>query len=160
MTGQLYLGQIVQFAGTSMIYGDGNSLQFRMNTGAGGSAQFMNGTATGWANTNAAGFIVQPSMRAAKDNIHELADALALVQDDRLHGVSYVLKDDGTPQIGFIADEWAETLPEAVAFNEQNVPAGLNYGALGAVTFEALKQYVQQTNARIAALESRLEQAA
>ena len=107
------------------------------------------------------------SAAAGKSNIRELEhDPLAIVNDPTLHAVSYDLPSSWTPpdpapgsaaieyvtQVGFIADDWLPVLPEVVSVVEGQV-RGMSYDHVVAIVFEALKQYIAQTDARLAALE-------
>ena len=113
----------------------------------------------GLALTQAAAFNVG-SARALKDNIRQIEDPISLVTDERLHGVRFDWRDDGRPGIGFVADDWLEKVPELVHVNDgemaEYAPMSMDYGALGAITFQALKAYIQRTEARIAELEAKL----
>jgi hypothetical protein len=96
------------------------------------------------------------SARAFKADIEPLVDPLAFVRDDRLHGVTYRdMRQDGKSSVGFVADDWLDPLPQVVVRDDQGEVQALDYDRIGAVTFEALKQFVQQTEARLAALEGR-----
>lgn len=149
-SGYLYL------AAAGAVFTDGNHMYYRQ---AGTRDHYFQSEAAGWAPIYASAFNVQ-STRKVKDNIAHLVDPLRLVLDDRLHGVSYTEKETGRARVGFVADDFAELLPEVIENDDQGEPGFFSYDQLGAVTWEALKQYVQQTNARIAALESRLQGAA
>jgi hypothetical protein len=129
----------------------------------------------GYANT-----WVDASAMDGKSNVRALEhDPLAIVNDPTLHAVSYDVPTalpppdgDLTPgggkppgfggkplavipmatQVGFIADDWLPVLPEVVSVVDGRV-MGMTYGRVTAIVFEALKQYIAQTDARLAALE-------
>jgi len=93
------------------------------------------------------------SSRRWKTDIHTINDPLGKVE--RLRGVTYRPKEGGAEQIGLIAEEVGEVLPEIVQYEENGVDAqSLDYSRLVAVLIEAVKE--QQK--RIEALESKLEQ--
>jgi hypothetical protein len=94
------------------------------------------------------------SARKLKADIQPLNDPLGIVLDERVHGVSYTERATGERRVGFVADDWAPVLPEVVAFDNLGEVLALDYDRLSAVTFEALKQYVARTEARLAALEN------
>ena len=72
-------------------------------------------------------------------NIQAISGALGIV--DRLRGVSFDWKPDGKHDIGFIAEDVAEVLPEAVADDESGKDAkAVDYGRLVAVLIEAVKE--------------------
>jgi len=94
---------------------------------------------------------VQYSSRRWKTNIRPLTDALGKVE--RLRGVSYDLKSSGQHQIGVIAEEVGEVVPEVVSYEENGKDArGVDYSRLTALLIEAVKQ--QQT--QIAVQQSQL----
>lgn len=88
-----------------------------------------------------------------KLNIQPIADPLRLVRDEALHGITYDDRETGEHRVGFVADPWLQRLPEVVVLDEQGDVAALDYDRIGAVTFEALKHFVYETEARLAALE-------
>jgi len=93
------------------------------------------------------------SSRRWKTNITEIVDPLAKVQ--RLRGVTYDWKADGKHDIGLIAEEVGEVIPEVVAYEENGIDAkSVDYARLTALLIEAVKE--QQK--RIEALEKKLEQ--
>jgi len=88
-----------------------------------------------------------------KTNIRTLAGALEKVE--RLRGVSYDRKADGKHEIGVIAEEVGQVVPEVVAYEENGVDAqGVDYSRLTAVLIEAVKE--QQVQIR--ALQVEIEQ--
>lgn len=141
-------------------------LMFNDNAGAGttynrsgtGVHYFQRTSDGAWGTLNAASFAVQPSAAAAKTNVQPLNDSLSLVTDTTLHGVSYELIDTGEQFIGFVADPWHRRAPELnlVNLDAEGGVSGMDYMRVGAITFEALKQYIEQTDARLAALEERI----
>jgi hypothetical protein len=123
----------------------GNNLQgqsFYVNGGAGGVG--------GWQTISA---------RRYKENIVLIDNALGMALDPRVSGYHYTLHPpDVGPQpydsYGFIADEWMQVAPEAVQANEYGDPQSMDYQQITAILFQAFREYVQQTDARLAALES------
>ena len=72
-------------------------------------------------------------------NIQALTGALGIV--DRLHGVSFDWKRDGKHDIGLIAEDVAEVLPEAIVCDETGKSAkGVDYSRLIAILIEAVKE--------------------
>ncbi len=91
------------------------------------------------------------SSRRWKTNIHPLTNALGKVE--RMRGVSYDLKDSGKHEIGVIAEEVGEVVPEVVSYEKNGKDAtGVDYSRLTALLIEAVKQ--QQTE--IAAQQKQL----
>lgn len=109
----------------------------------------------GWGTLTAAAFTVAS---AAKDKlaIRTLDDPLSIVLDDRVHGISYMDRLTSDRRIGFVANEWLAVVPEIVSTDALGQPLGMDYARVGAITFEALKQYAHQTDARLDALEAKL----
>ncbi len=99
------------------------------------------------------GSLVQTSSRALKQDIEPLMDSIETILSMR--GVSYRWSDErgGKPDIGFIAEEMAEVLPEIVSFDDDGEPVGIDYGRVTAMLVEAVK--AQQTQMR--SMEQRLE---
>lgn len=125
-------------------YGPNNG-QFVINdlgqsVGGGGSRRMTidnAGNVTFGETVSAKSFISQSSLRF-KEEIRPIAGALALVL--RLRGVRFAWKDSGQADIGLIAEEVENVLPEIVRRDETGQAAGLDYGKLAAVLIEALKE--------------------
>jgi hypothetical protein len=77
------------------------------------------------------------SSRRWKENVHELEGALDAVS--RLRGVSFDWKRDGRSDIGLIAEEVAEVVPEVVGLDEQGA-TGVDYARLTAILVQAVKE--------------------
>jgi hypothetical protein len=93
-----------------------------------------NAIADGWATY---------SSRRWKTNIHLLQNALSKVQ--QLRGVSYDLKDSGKHEIGVIAEEVGQVVPEVVSYEKNGKDAqGVDYSRLTALLIEAVKQQQRQ----------------
>jgi hypothetical protein len=87
------------------------------------------------------------SSRRWKTNIHPLQNALSNVE--RLRGVSYDLKDSGKHEIGVIAEEVGEVVPEVVSYEQNGKDArGVDYSRLTALLIEAIKQQQQEITAQ------------
>jgi hypothetical protein len=79
------------------------------------------------------------SSRRWKANIKPIEEALDKVQ--RLRGVNYDWKADGKHDIGLIAEEVGEVIPEIVTYEENGKDAkGLDYARLVALLIEAVKE--------------------
>ncbi len=79
------------------------------------------------------------SSRRWKTNIQPLHNALGMVE--QLRGVSYDLKDSGKHEIGVIAEEVGEVVPEVVSYEENGKDArGVDYSRLTALLIEATKE--------------------
>jgi hypothetical protein len=74
-----------------------------------------------------------------KTNIHTLEGALNKLE--RLRAVSYDLKTNGQHEIGVIAEEVGQVLPEVVGYGPSRDEAqGVDYGRLAALLIEAVKE--------------------
>lgn len=100
-----------------------------------------------------------------KENIREIDGALETVQ--KLRGVHYDSKPEygGQNQIGFIAEEVGQVLPEIVQFEEdRQLATGMDYSRLPALTVQAIKELAErqkreneQLKAENEALKARLD---
>jgi trimeric autotransporter adhesin len=83
------------------------------------------------------------SSRRWKTNIQTLPNALSKVE--KLRGVSYDLKDSGKHEIGVIAEEVGQVVPEVVSYEKNGKDAtGVDYSRLTALLIEAVKQQQKQ----------------
>ena len=79
------------------------------------------------------------SSRRWKENITPIPDALEKVQ--QLRGVSFDWKETGKHDIGMIAEDVSDVLPEIVQYEENGKDAkGVDYARLTAVLVEAVKE--------------------
>jgi hypothetical protein len=79
------------------------------------------------------------SSRRWKTNIHPVENALSKVE--QLRGVSYDLKGSGKHEIGVIAEEVGQVVPEVVSYEQNGKDAaGVDYSRLTALLIEAVKQ--------------------
>ena len=96
---------------------------------------------------------VTPSSRRWKENISTIEGALEKVQ--RLRGVAFNWTADGRHDIGLIAEEVGEVLPEVVTFEDNGEDArSMNYGRLVALLIEAIKEQQAQIGELTAAVRS------
>jgi hypothetical protein len=99
------------------------------------------------------------SSRRWKSNIHTLYGALGKVE--QLRGVSYDLMVNGRHEVGVIAEEVGQILPEVVSWDQNGQEAqGVDYGRLTAVLIEATKEQqalIHQQQEQIARLAQEIE---
>ena len=88
-------------------------------------------------NTTFAGTITENSSIRYKDNIETVKYGLDKVL--QMRGVTYTKKDTGLKELGLIAEELNEILPEVVLKNEEGEPDSVSYGRITAVLIEAIK---------------------
>ncbi|HEX7072126.1 MAG TPA: tail fiber domain-containing protein, partial [Rhodothermales bacterium] len=111
---------------------------------------------------------VGPSSIRWKKDVETLDNALAIVE--QLRGVRYTWKETGKEDIGFIAEEVGQVLPEIVAWEENGVDAqGVDYARVVSVLVEAVKEQQREIDAqqqtlaqlaeRLAKLEGQMNQA-
>jgi Chaperone of endosialidase len=93
------------------------------------------------------------SSRRWKTNIQPLHNALGMV--NRMRGVSYDLKDSGKHEIGVIAEEVGEVVPEVVSYEENGKDArGVDYSRLTALLIEATKEQQREIQHQQAVLRT------
>jgi hypothetical protein len=83
------------------------------------------------------GRITENSSIRYKKDIETLEGGLDKVL--AMRGVTYVKKDTGVKEVGLIAEELAEILPEVVGFDTQGQPDSVSYSRLTAILVEAIK---------------------
>ena len=102
---------------------------------------FTNGTAgltiSSAQNATFAGTITENSSLRYKENIEPIKYGLDKVL--QMRGVTYNKKDNGVKEIGVIAEEIYEVLPEVVLKNEEGEIDSVSYGRITAVLIEAIK---------------------
>jgi len=97
----------------------------------------------------------ETSTRSMKNDIQPIADALARLV--RLQGVEFTWDEcvGGRRDLGLIAEEVAEVLPELVRFEEDGVTArGMNYTHLTALIVEAIKELTKEKNEQLRELRA------
>jgi D-arabinose 5-phosphate isomerase GutQ len=115
----------------------------------------VNASANRWltdasGNFTAIGNVIAYSDIKLKTNIHTIEDALHKVS--QLRGVTYDRKSDGVPQIGVIAQEVKEVVPEVVIEDESGV-LGVAYGNMVGLLLEAVKEL----KAKVEELENKVK---
>jgi len=84
------------------------------------------------------GTITESSARRYKENIVSLENSLDKII--KLKGVSYNKIETGIKEIGFIAEEVNETLPELVLKNTEGEIESVAYGRISVIIVEAIKE--------------------
>lgn len=97
------------------------------------------------------------SSRRWKTNIRTLSGALSKVE--RLRGVSYDLKEGGGHEIGVIAEEVNEVVPEIVSKAKDGGANGVDYGRLTALLIEAVKEQQREIRSQRAEISKLAAQA-
>jgi hypothetical protein len=88
-------------------------------------------------NATFSGTLTENSSIRYKDNIETVKYGLDKVL--QMRGVTYTKKDTGLKELGLIAEEINEILPEVVLKNEEGEPDSVSYGRITAVLIEAIK---------------------
>jgi hypothetical protein len=88
-------------------------------------------------NLTATGTITETSSLRYKENVETIKYGLDKVL--QMRGVSYNKKDNGVKEVGVIAEEIYEVLPEVVLKNEQGDIDSVSYSRITAVLIEAIK---------------------
>ena len=100
-----------------------------------------------------AGVWISASDKAHKREIKEL-EKYGLETIMALHPSEYKMRDSGTEQIGLIAQDVQEVIPEVVSGEEGQL--GLAYGQLTAVLIKAVQEQQKEIEALRAALEDKM----
>ena len=101
--------------------------------------------------------ITENSSIRYKDNIETVKYGLDKVL--QMRGVTYTKKDTGLKEIGVIAEEMNEIVPEVIMKNEEGEVDSVSYSRLSAVFIEAIKELKQEMNEQnliISELKSKL----
>jgi hypothetical protein len=88
-------------------------------------------------NTTFAGTITENSSLRYKENVETIKYGLDKVL--QMRGVTYDKKDNGVKEMGVIAEEIYDVLPEVVLKNEEGEIDSVSYGRITAVLIEAIK---------------------
>ena len=115
-----------------------------------------NSDASGQVKANA--FVTYSSLRY-KNNIQPITNPLDKIT--KMRGVTYNWKDSGEPDVGLIAEEVIDILPEIVSFEKNGHDAfGIDYSKLTSLLLESIKaqqNMIEGQNKKIQALEEKLE---
>jgi archaeosine-15-forming tRNA-guanine transglycosylase len=93
-------------------------------------------------NLSISGTLTESSALRYKENIVTLTSSLEKVL--QMRGVSYNKKDTGIKEIGVIAEEMNEIVPDVVNKNDKGEIESVAYGRLVAIFIEALKEQQKQ----------------
>jgi len=108
-------------------------------------------------NATLAGVFTENSSLRYKKDIETIKYGLNKVL--QMRGVTYIRKDSEVKEIGVIAEEMNEILPDIVLKNEEGQVDSVSYGRLSAVFIEAIKELKQEINEQnliISELKSKL----
>jgi hypothetical protein len=103
-------------------------------------------------NTTTNAWTYDTSRRSSKDNIRDSGYGLEHVKQLQARQFNYLEAEQFREDVGFIADEVYEVIPELTPLDNQGEPAGVSYDRLTAVLCKA----IQQLDAKVEALEARI----
>ncbi|MBI5449657.1 DUF5011 domain-containing protein, partial [Candidatus Gottesmanbacteria bacterium] len=115
---------------------DGDYRSMYMNNSGVMSFEGGDGSTINTATLNAAGAWTNASDRSYKENISDISYGLEVVL--RMQPRSYTMKGSGLPQVGFIAQELEQLVPEVV--DGEDGRKGVSYGNLVAVVVKAVQE--------------------
>jgi hypothetical protein len=64
----------------------------------------------------------------------------------QMRGVTYLKKENDIKEVGVIAEEIAEILPDIVLYDSEGKPDSVSYGRITAVLIEAIKDLKKEIN--------------
>jgi hypothetical protein len=102
------------------------------------------GTTTPVSKLEVNGTITESSSIRYKENVETIKYGLNEIL--KMRGVSYIKKDTQSHEIGVIAEEVNEFVPEVVIKSEEGEIESVAYGRLTAVLIEAVKDLQEQIN--------------
>ena len=130
----------------NIVYCGGGSTEGFTVTGTGtGTAAFeVRNDGRAWIKENltVAGTITESSSIRYKENIETIKYGLDKVL--QMRGVTYDKKDNGVKEVGVIAEEVYNVLPEVVLKNEEGEIDSVSYGRIVGVLIEAIKEQQKQ----------------
>jgi hypothetical protein len=95
-------------------------------------------------NLTIAGTLTEQSALKYKENIFSIEDTLETVL--KLRPVKYNIKGEEKVEIGLIAEEVHELIPELIKYNSENEIDSISYTRLAAVLIGAIKEQQIQIN--------------
>ena len=90
------------------------------------------------------GTITETSSEKVKENVENIINALDTIK--KLRGVQYNKIGNNNKEIGVIAEEVEEILPQIVTRDEEGNPKSVSYGRLTALLIEAVKELDNKIN--------------
>jgi len=130
--------EVVGREGTFYIYkndGTGSGYVYQINSSG---AHTITGAAAFSSTVTVSGTLTENSSLRYKENIETIKYGLDKVV--QMRGVSYTKKDTGAKEIGLIAEELNEIIPDLVIKNQEGEADSVSYGRITAVLIEAIKE--------------------
>jgi hypothetical protein len=107
-------------------------------------AHYFNGTLTTGGNMTVGGTLTENSSIRYKKDVETISYGLDKVL--QLRGVTYVKKENNVKEMGVIAEEIAEILPDVVLYDSEGKVDSVSYGRITAVLIEAIKDLKKEIN--------------
>jgi hypothetical protein len=130
--------EVVGRQGEFYIYkndGTGSGYVYQINSSG---AHIITGSASFSSSVTVSGTLTENSSIRYKENIETIRYGLDKVV--QMRGVFYTKKDTGVKEIGLIAEELNEIIPDLVIKNQEGEPDSVSYGRITAVLIEAIKE--------------------
>jgi len=135
-TSQWYIGNGIASEDNNFeLYNSNGNMAMKIIKSTNAITFIGNTTITG--NLTISGTLTENSSLRYKENIEPIKYGLDKVL--QMRGVTYNKKDNGVKEIGVIAEEIYEVLPEVVLKNEEGEIDSVSYGRITAVLIEAIK---------------------
>ena len=141
--------QIGPISSTNMVMDD-NDIQARdNNTASTLNLNRLGGTVAVGSTLTVAGAVTAPSYNSTssqryKTNVKPLENSLEII--NKLQGVRFDWKKDGVSDVGLIAEQVNEILPEFVGKDPDGTPHSVDYGKITSVLIEAVKELYKKIN--------------
>jgi hypothetical protein len=107
-------------------------------------AHYFQGTLTTGGNMTVGGTLTENSSIRYKKEIETISYGLDKVL--QMRGVTYLKKENDIKEVGVIAEEIAEILPDIVLYDSEGKPDSVSYGRITAVLIEAIKDLKKEIN--------------
>jgi hypothetical protein len=120
-----------------------NSTTFQVNQGQNGGG-YMRGPFDVTGNLTVGGTLTENSSLRYKKDIVTIEGGLDKVM--RMRGVTYLKKETNIKEVGVIAEEINEILPDLVKYNTEGQIDSVSYSRITAVLIEAIKELKQEIN--------------
>lgn len=133
------------YDGTPTLFFNNTPKLLGIGTGAGTWPMKYNTTNNNWT--------YDTSKRSAKDNIRDSKYGLESVLQLKPRQFNYLGSEQFREDVGFIADEVYEIIPELTPLDAEGEPAGVSYDRLTSVLCKA----IQELNAKVESLQAQVE---
>lgn len=118
-----------------------SSTTFQINQGVNGGG-YVRGAFEVTGNLTVGGTLTENSSLRYKKDVVTIENGLDKVL--KMRGVTYVKKDNDVKEVGVIAEEISEILPDLVKYNTDGQVDSVSYGRITAVLIEAIKEQQKQ----------------